>query len=88
MATCRRCWKHSRLQFDYSQLPIMHGEREVKGMISLWAHVGWNFQESGYRYSTGADSRRLASMSWNTLWKNWKLRFAVSWVTDSGQRLG
>lgn len=26
------------LQFDYSQLPIMHGEREVKGMIS-WKSI-------------------------------------------------
>src|ERR1700685_66291 len=35
------------LQFDYSQLPIMHGEREVKGMIS------WKSIES--RYSIGGD---------------------------------
>jgi predicted transcriptional regulator len=35
------------LQFDYSQLPIMQGEREVKGMIS-WRSIG-------SRYALGGD---------------------------------
>ena len=39
------------LQFDYSQLPIMHGEREVKGMIS-WKSIA-------SRYSIGGESCRV-----------------------------
>ena len=34
------------LQFDYSQLPIMHGEREVKGMIS-WKSIGAHYAIGG-----------------------------------------
>lgn len=34
------------LQFDYSQLPIMHGEREVKGMIS-WKSIASRFAIGG-----------------------------------------
>lgn len=34
------------LQFDYSQLPIMHGEREVKGMIS-WKSIGARYAIGG-----------------------------------------
>jgi CBS domain-containing protein len=34
------------LQFDYSQLPIMHGEREVKGMIS-WKSIGSRYAMGG-----------------------------------------
>lgn len=34
------------LQFDYSQLPIMHGEREVKGMIS-WKSIGSRYAIGG-----------------------------------------
>ncbi len=37
------------LQFDYSQLPIMHGEREVKGMIS-WRSIA-------ARYAIGGECR-------------------------------
>jgi predicted transcriptional regulator len=37
------------LQFDYSQLPIMHGEREVKGMIS-WRSIGSRYAFGG-KYS-------------------------------------
>ncbi len=34
------------LQFDYSQLPIMHGEREVKGMIS-WKSIASRYAIGG-----------------------------------------
>lgn len=34
------------LQFDYSQLPIMHGEREVKGMIS-WRSIASRYALGG-----------------------------------------
>jgi CBS domain-containing protein len=34
------------LQFDYSQLPIMHGEREVKGMIS-WKSIASRYSIGG-----------------------------------------
>jgi len=34
------------LQFDYSQLPIMHGEREVKGMIS-WKSIASRYSLGG-----------------------------------------
>lgn len=34
------------LQFDYSQLPIMHGEREVKGMIS-WKSIAARYSIGG-----------------------------------------
>jgi CBS domain-containing protein len=34
------------LLFDYSQLPIMHGEREVKGMIS-WKSIGSRYAIGG-----------------------------------------
>lgn len=34
------------LQYDYSQLPIMHGEREVKGMIS-WKSIGARYAIGG-----------------------------------------
>lgn len=34
------------LQFDYSQLPIMHGEREVKGMIS-WKAIASRYAFGG-----------------------------------------
>lgn len=34
------------LQFEYSQLPIMHGEREVKGMIS-WKSIGARYAIGG-----------------------------------------
>jgi len=34
------------LQFDYSQLPIMHGEREVKGMIS-WRSIATRYTFGG-----------------------------------------
>ena len=39
------------LQFDYSQLPIMHGEREVKGMIS-WKSIA-------SRYAIGGESCKV-----------------------------
>jgi predicted transcriptional regulator len=39
------------LQFDYSQLPIMQGEREVKGMIS-WRSIG-------SRYALGGESSKV-----------------------------
>lgn len=39
------------LQFDYSQLPIMHGEREVKGMIS-WKSIA-------ARYAIGGDCQKV-----------------------------
>ncbi|MBZ5568852.1 MAG: hypothetical protein LAN64_13505 [Acidobacteriia bacterium] len=39
------------LQFDYSQLPIMHGEREVKGMIS-WKSIA-------ARYAIGGDCSKV-----------------------------
>jgi CBS domain-containing protein len=39
------------LQFDYSQLPIMHGEREVKGMIS-WKSIA-------SRYSLGGECSKV-----------------------------
>lgn len=39
------------LQFDYSQLPIMHGEREVKGMIT-WKAIA-------SRYAIGGDCQRV-----------------------------
>jgi hypothetical protein len=39
------------LQFDYSQLPIMHGEREVKGMIS-WKSIG-------ARYAIGGECNKV-----------------------------
>jgi CBS domain-containing protein len=39
------------LQADYSQLPIMHGEREVKGMIS-WKSIAT-------RYAFGGDCRKV-----------------------------
>ena len=34
------------LQCDYSQLPIMHGEREVKGMIS-WKSIASRYSIGG-----------------------------------------
>lgn len=39
------------MQFDYSQLPIMHGEREVKGMIS-WKSIG-------ARYAIGGECKKV-----------------------------
>ena len=39
------------LQFNYSQLPIMHGEREVKGMIS-WKSIG-------ARYTFGRECNKV-----------------------------
>lgn len=39
------------LQFDYSQLPIMHGEREVKGMIS-WKTIA-------SRYAIGGECQKV-----------------------------
>ena len=39
------------LQCDYSQLPIMHGEREVKGMIS-WKSIG-------SRYAIGGECHKV-----------------------------
>jgi CBS domain-containing protein len=39
------------LQFDYSQLPIMHGEREVKGMIS-WKSIA-------SRYAIGGECNKV-----------------------------
>ena len=39
------------LQFDYSQLPIMHGEREVKGMIS-WRSIAC-------RHTLGGESSKV-----------------------------
>jgi predicted transcriptional regulator len=39
------------LQFAYSQLPIMHGEREVKGMIS-WKSIG-------ARYAIGGECKKV-----------------------------
>lgn len=39
------------MQFDYSQLPIMHGDREVKGMIS-WKSIG-------ARYAIGGECEKV-----------------------------
>jgi hypothetical protein len=48
------------LQFDYSQLPIMHGEREVKGMIS-WKSIASRYAVGG-KCGTVQDCREDAQV--------------------------